>query len=294
MDAQAYLLKQGWSGPGNPLNPHRRPGGAHGGLGLTKPILVARKQNTHGIGKKTTHDHTNQWWLRGFEAALKGVGEDGTATPSSQDSNQRTATTSDLYRFFVRGEGLAGTIDEKNKPSGLHVSESADIKNGDLKSRKRKREDTHHKNKGTKSSGSEQDKLARKEEKRKKKDLNKDGSSSRETSAEERQAKLKRKEDKRQMKKEKKEALVSTDQDCSSDAIQYVGPKSSRKKKRKTEQSISDSTTGKDTPGHGDVPKVKKDKHKKKKSEDMYGDSKREKKESKRREKKVLESARSD
>lgn len=116
MDPQAYLMNQGWSGPGNPLNPSRRPG-AHGGLGLTKPILVARKKNTHGIGKKTTHDHTNQWWLRGFEAALRGIGTDGSATPGSGESTPETPK-SELYKFFVRGPGLAGTIkpNEYSKP----------------------------------------------------------------------------------------------------------------------------------------------------------------------------------
>ncbi|EEH34349.1 hypothetical protein PAAG_05398 [Paracoccidioides lutzii Pb01] len=109
MDARAYLFSQGWPGPGNPLNPTRRPG-PHGGLGLTKPILISRKKNTHGLGKKTTHDYTNQWWLRGFEAALKGVGDDGSATPSSDGSGFGASGTSELYRFFVKGEGLEGTI----------------------------------------------------------------------------------------------------------------------------------------------------------------------------------------
>lgn len=111
MDAKAYLISQGWSGPGNPLNPSRRAGGPHAGLGLTKPILVARKKNTHGIGNKTTHDHTNQWWLRGFEEALKGVGEDGSATPTTNASEDNAiGLRSELYKFFVRGQGLKGTI----------------------------------------------------------------------------------------------------------------------------------------------------------------------------------------
>ncbi|KAJ5332818.1 uncharacterized protein N7506_006601 [Penicillium brevicompactum] len=109
MDAQAYLIKHGWSGPGNPLNPNQRPG-LHGGLGLTRPILVARKSNNHGVGKKTTKDASNQWWLRGFEDALKGVGEDNHEAKSAREGN---ALTSELYRHFVRGSGLAGTLDPK-------------------------------------------------------------------------------------------------------------------------------------------------------------------------------------
>ncbi|OAX85430.1 hypothetical protein ACJ72_00201 [Emergomyces africanus] len=125
MDAHAYLLSQGWSGPGNPLNPSRRPG-PHGGLGLTKPILVARKRNNHGLGKKTTHDHTNQWWLRGFETALKGIGDDGSATPRSDGSGSADCGTSELYRFFVKGPALEGTI------SRIEVKDVEEVKGGDI------------------------------------------------------------------------------------------------------------------------------------------------------------------
>ncbi|CAG8893726.1 unnamed protein product [Penicillium egyptiacum] len=131
MDAQAYLIKHGWSGPGNPLNPNRRPG-AHSGLGLTRPLLVSRKANNHGVGKKTTKDPTNQWWLRGFEDALKGVGNDSFEANSARENN---ALTSELYRHFVRGEGLAGTLEgseKKEHESGTSTSTSKS---------KRKRED---------------------------------------------------------------------------------------------------------------------------------------------------------
>jgi nucleolar protein TMA23 len=130
MDAQAYLIKHGWSGPGNPLNPTQRPG-LHGGLGLTRPILVARKSNNHGVGKKTTKDATNQWWLRGFEDALKGVGDDSFEANSARQNN---ALTSELYRHFVRGSGLAGTLDPKKESEDKSASASAS-------SSKRKRED---------------------------------------------------------------------------------------------------------------------------------------------------------
>ncbi|CAP94074.1 hypothetical protein E8E15_003937 [Penicillium rubens] len=132
MDAQAYLIKHGWSGPGNPLNPNKRPG-AHSGLGLTRPLLVSRKANNHGVGKKTTKDPTNQWWLRGFEDALKGVGDNSFEANSARENN---ALTSELYRHFVRGEGLAGTLEgtdkKKEDESGTSTSKSES---------KRKRED---------------------------------------------------------------------------------------------------------------------------------------------------------
>lgn len=149
MDAQAYLIRHGWSGPGNPLNPNQRPG-PHGGLGLTKPILVARKQNNHGVGKKTTKVPTNQWWLRGFEDALKGVGDDSPAAVSAKTNN---ALTSELYRFFVRGEGLAGTLEKKKADT---VVEKTRVKS------KRKRDAEEEDDPRAR----KEDKAARKEEKR--------------------------------------------------------------------------------------------------------------------------------
>ncbi|KAJ5819304.1 hypothetical protein N7474_004895 [Penicillium riverlandense] len=190
MDAQAYLLRHGWSGPGNPLNPNQRPG-PHGGLGLTRPILVARKQNNHGVGKKTTKDPTNQWWLRGFEDALKGIGEENADVDRSNN-----ALTSELYRFFVRGTGLAGTITERKEEQ-----QKAEAK---VKS-KRKREAEDDEDRQAK----REKKAARKEEKRKRREL-KDGTaetgsaqSSSETSNSEKCKESK--EERRLRRKEKKE-----------------------------------------------------------------------------------------
>src|SRR5436189_2445429 len=114
MDTQAYLIRQGWPGPGNPLDPTRRPG-SRGGLGLTKPILVARKLNTLGIGKKTIQDNTNQWWLRSFETALRAVGDNGSATPTSKESRSPSQGKSEQHRFVVQADGLARTVDSPPK-----------------------------------------------------------------------------------------------------------------------------------------------------------------------------------
>ncbi|CAL5866817.1 uncharacterized protein PFLUO_LOCUS1027 [Penicillium psychrofluorescens] len=206
MDAQAYLIRHGWSGPGNPLNPNQRPG-PHGGLGLTRPILVARKQNNHGVGKKTTKDPTNQWWLRGFEDALKGIGEENADADRSNN-----ALTSELYRFFVRGTGLAGTIaerEEQRRKAETKVEGKRKREAEDDEDRQAKREK----------------KAARKEEKRKRQKL-KDGSaetgsaqSSSETSnsekckesKEERRLRRKEKKEKREKKEKEKERRKSDD-----------------------------------------------------------------------------------
>lgn len=120
MDAYAYLIRHGWSGSGNPLNPDRA-STARGGLGLTKPLLVARRSGNSGVGNKTTKDPTNQWWLRGFEDALKGLGG-GDAPGGDGDTGvgKGNALTSELYRHFVRGETIPGTLggEKKGKESG--------------------------------------------------------------------------------------------------------------------------------------------------------------------------------
>ncbi|KAJ5091364.1 hypothetical protein NUU61_006234 [Penicillium alfredii] len=211
MDAQAYLIRHGWSGPGNPLNPNQRPG-PHGGLGLTRPILVARKANNHGVGKKTTKDATNQWWLRGFEDALKGVGNDSVAA-SARSNN---ALTSELYRFFVRGEGLAGTIDKENKVED--VRDTTKSKSESKSKRKRDVEDDGADRRAQK----KEEKAARKEEKRKRRKLKEDGSafpSSTETSCSEKskeskeERQLRRKEKKKNKESKKKAADSSAGND---------------------------------------------------------------------------------
>ncbi|PLN80657.1 hypothetical protein BDW42DRAFT_194323 [Aspergillus taichungensis] len=138
MNAEAYLRHHGWSGPGTPLNPNRRPGGPNGGLGLTKPILVARRTGNQGVGKKTTKDHTNQWWLRGFEDALKGVG--GPANLTGSSVRPGNALTSELYRFFVRGETVAGTLGDKTGELKVEVKEKAGEVSGEEGKKKKKRE----------------------------------------------------------------------------------------------------------------------------------------------------------
>ncbi|KAJ5131249.1 uncharacterized protein N7515_007288 [Penicillium bovifimosum] len=195
MDAQAYLIKHGWSGPGNPLNPNPRPG-AHGGLGLTRPLLVSRKANNHGVGKKTTKDPTNQWWLRGFEDALKGIGNDSFEATSARESN---ALTSELYRHFVRGEGLAGTLDGVKKEATVSASTST----ATTSKSKRKREDGEEKS----------DRKARKLEKAKRKE---EKAKRKEERRLKRVAKVERREKKiaeRIAKKAKKELVRTAEED---------------------------------------------------------------------------------
>ncbi|KAL4880150.1 hypothetical protein BJY04DRAFT_191791, partial [Aspergillus karnatakaensis] len=159
MDAYAYLIRHGWSGTGNPLNPDRA-GGTRGGLGLTKPLLVARRSGNSGVGNKTTKDPTNQWWLRGFEDALKGVGQE--RDESLGVVGKGNALTSELYRHFVRGEVVPGTLGgkKKNEETG---KDGEDVKVKVSTSKKRKRDDD------VDAEVKEKEKEERKEEKKAKK-----------------------------------------------------------------------------------------------------------------------------
>ena len=223
MNAQDYLLRQGWAGPGTPLNPTRqRAGGPHGGLGLTKPILVARRKGNEGVGKKTTKDPTNQWWLRGFEDALKGVsGEGDRPNGGGQTGRTPNALTSELYRFFVRGEGLAGTVGVQNQDK---EKEKEKVKG------KRKRNDED----GDKS-----------EKKKKKKRKDKD--ESKESKEERRQRKL----EKRLKKERKAEEGVSKHKE-----------KKSKKESKPEDNYPTPASTEHDSSGQDEAVKVKHSKSK--------------------------------
>ena len=197
MDAQAYLLRHGWSGPGNPLNPNRRPG-THGGLGLTRPILVARRQGNQGVGKKTTKDHTNQWWLRGFEDALKGVGEEN-RSGAGETKRAPNALTSELYRFFVRGETVPGTLggvekkaEEEKEGAKKRKAEEGDEMEIDGEGKKRKK-------------GGEEEKKETKEERRVRREEKRRRKEERAKRKEERRKRREAKEVRRAERREKKE-----------------------------------------------------------------------------------------
>ncbi|EYE99032.1 uncharacterized protein EURHEDRAFT_408269, partial [Aspergillus ruber CBS 135680] len=164
MDAQAYLLRHGWAGPGNPLNPSRRLG-PHAGLGLSKPILVARRSGNEGVGKKTTKDPTNQWWLRGFEDALKGVGQEDGVGDGGRKPN---ALTSELYRFFVRGEGMAGTIGGSKEEVNGKGEKKEKRKRGDDDDNEKKASRTEEKSKKRKTDESSERKESKEERRRRK------------------------------------------------------------------------------------------------------------------------------
>ncbi|KAH7086107.1 hypothetical protein BKA63DRAFT_501081 [Paraphoma chrysanthemicola] len=103
MNAESYLRKQGWKGSGHSLDST--------GRGIKKPLLIAHKQDQLGLGKKkaawTTDD---QWWMRAFDESLKSIGTGEESTLSQIRS--KGINRGGLYGFFVKGEAIAGTIDD--------------------------------------------------------------------------------------------------------------------------------------------------------------------------------------
>jgi len=155
MDAKAHLLSLGWAGPGHALDsrPYKQKG--HRGLaydpnqshntgnGLVKPLLVSQRRGNMGIGKKA-HEPTagNDWWLKGFESALGNIGKSeserssGTATPTQVHAGKHGG----LYGFFIRGQGMEGTIGMEPKKGKKRKSDALG-EDGDIDAGKSTRKD---------------------------------------------------------------------------------------------------------------------------------------------------------
>merc|ERR1711939_316429 len=138
MDAHALLTSQGWRGTGNSLHPTSNT------IGLSRPLLVSKKVDNLGIGKKQ-HRTSDMWWMNAFDSSLKGLdtSKDGqviqTVTSGGLDMVQKAGakwvgSKGGLYASFVRGEGLGGTISpEENSSTGSESGKDA----GGEKKRKR-------------------------------------------------------------------------------------------------------------------------------------------------------------
>lgn len=111
MNASSYLQSFGW-----------KEGEALQKGGLKKPILVKHKKDTKGLG--SDGNDADLWWERLFDGQLKNLdvtnGSSGVIfernTAAVMDSLRKS--TSPLYKMFVKGEGLAGTV---GKTENAHV-----------------------------------------------------------------------------------------------------------------------------------------------------------------------------
>ena len=119
MDTAAYLTKHGWLGAGHSLHPN--------GHGIKKPLHVTKKLDVLGVGKKKHDIHADQWWARMFDSTLKDVQIGENQSLANPDTSSTTSNseyidvrphrqpnfiqTSSLYRNFVKGESLIGTME---------------------------------------------------------------------------------------------------------------------------------------------------------------------------------------
>lgn len=149
MDTTAYLTRHGWLGAGHSLHPS--------GHGIKKPLLVSKKSNVLGIGKKQHDVHADQWWARAFDATLKdlNVNTHGSSAKVEKVAFSTGAKHSEmvgrmggkwaadvgLYGAFIRGQGLDGTISPETIEGTIgNRAESMEEENVGVK-RKRTREE---------------------------------------------------------------------------------------------------------------------------------------------------------
>lgn len=92
-------------------------------IGLSHRLLVSRKDNVLGIGKKQ-HGTSDQWWMNAFDQSLKcmGVEDNGKRVQVAKSGALELASKGSagwkwlgqgggLYGCFVKGEVLGGTLD---------------------------------------------------------------------------------------------------------------------------------------------------------------------------------------
>ncbi|KAK6214856.1 hypothetical protein QIS74_07875 [Colletotrichum tabaci] len=131
MDAHALLSAQGWRGKGHSLH------ATDDSIGLAKPLLLNRKDNTKGLGTKA-HFTSDTWWMNAFDEQLQGLDTSKkgqvTQTVTQGRLNQIEKVSGGkwmLYASFVRGGFLEGTIQEherrikeEDEASGVSTPES--------------------------------------------------------------------------------------------------------------------------------------------------------------------------
>jgi nucleolar protein TMA23 len=122
MNAHALLTSQGWRGTGHSLHP------TSDTTGLSRPLLVSKKSNTLGVGKKS-HKTSDMWWMNAFDKSLQGLDTSGegkvvqTLTDGGLDMVVKggakfVGNEGGLYASFVKGECLSGTITPEDDERG--------------------------------------------------------------------------------------------------------------------------------------------------------------------------------
>lgn len=148
MDSKGYLKSYGWE-EGEALR--------HGGL--KKPILVKHKKDKKGLGCAPGNDDSEAWWERLFDGQLRGLdvqtGSNGISFKQSEViASSVSKSESPLYKWFVRGEVLKGTIEIKlpneDKSSVVKVTELAEEDSKKKEKKKTKKEKSDKSKKSSK------------------------------------------------------------------------------------------------------------------------------------------------
>lgn len=167
MDARLYLKSYGW-----------QDGHALKNGGIKKPILVKHKKDKKGLG--SDGNDADVWWERLFDGQLKTLDVNNSTkgvsfeTNTMETENHLRRSMSPLYKMFVKGEGLAGTVgktDNAHLKSSKIDSEKA-IEQTEIIMKKAKKEAKVHKDKSksTKSKDEKTDKADKKKLKDSKKE----------------------------------------------------------------------------------------------------------------------------
>ncbi|KAI5467278.1 hypothetical protein BGZ63DRAFT_21929 [Mariannaea sp. PMI_226] len=213
MNAHALLSAQGWRGTGHSL--HK----TDDSIGLAKPLLLSRKDNTQGLGQKQ-HFTSDQWWMNAFDEQLKGLDTSKkgmviqTVTSGKLNSLDKNAGKYSVYSSFVRGGFLEGTLDKlkiRDASTSPDSTESSDEDSADQKTIKTKVTETRKETK--------EERRARKEAKQKRK--------------EERARRRTARQERRSLKKAKKSSAESSEVD--EEKARRRARKEEKRKQRKKE-----------------------------------------------------------
>lgn len=132
MDARALLTSQGWRGSGHSLHKN------DDSIGLARPILASRKNNTLGIGRKN-HVTSDQWWLNAFDEQLKSLDTSNKTSIVQTKTNPtklegllthgagKYTGANALYACFVSGGMLQGTIQPSTEAESTDATPEADV-----------------------------------------------------------------------------------------------------------------------------------------------------------------------
>lgn len=240
MDALLYLRSYGWN-QGEAL----RPGG------LRKPILVKHKKDSKGIGADS--NDTAVWWEKLFDGHLKTLevtsSAEGVTFSSNEEAALHSVTKADspLYRMFVKGKGLAGSVGKTDflKKSTAKIDNAQVIQEIDLVMRK-SGESTLRKMKNT--SG-------------------KEGRLKNRINEETKELRLENKKERKKAKKEKRERKENNDKNNREAEQAKKEKKEKKQKKQKKEKRKKKENEAKDDK---DATHTKKGDKKQKSEEDIY------------------------